>query len=77
MAVKSEEKDNNLILTLDNGDKEKFQQLLGEWNFKDSQSLLRFAMSVMLETTDKTLTITKTDGDVKVVPADDFLNNLK
>ena len=73
MAVKSEEKGNDLILTLDNGDKEKFQQLLDEWNFKDSQSLLRFAMSVMLETTDKTLTITRQNRDVKVVPADIFL----
>ena len=73
MAVKSEEKGNDLILTLDKGDKEKFQQLLDEWNFKDSQSLLRFAMSVMLETTDKTLTITRQNRDVKVVPADIFL----
>ena len=27
MAVKSEEKDNELILTLNNGDKEKFQKI--------------------------------------------------
>lgn len=75
MAVKKGENSNDekLFLELDNGDKKKFQQLLNDWNFKDEQALLRFAMSVMLETTDKTLTITKENGDIKVVPADDYL----
>ena len=72
IKIKSESND-KLILEFNNGDKEKFEQLLSDWNFKDEQSLLRFAMSVMLLTKDKTLTITTEEGNEKVAPKEDSL----
>ncbi len=73
MSVKSTEDRNKLILEFDNGDKDKFKQILTNWNFKDEQSLLRFVMSAMLDTIDKTLTITTDSGDKKIAPIDEFL----
>ncbi len=66
-----------MTLEFDNGDKEKFEQLMQNWRFKDEQSLIRFAMSVMLLTIDQTVTITTDDGDQKVKPANDFLIHTK
>ena len=74
MSIKKTSSDGEfLILQFDNGDKIKFQQLMQDWNFKDEQSILRFAMSAMLETKDKTLTITTDSGDEKIRPVDEFL----
>ena len=42
-----------LTLTLDNGDREKFLQAKETWKFIDEQSLLRFVVSVLLESSDK------------------------
>ncbi|MDD4915384.1 MAG: hypothetical protein PHW13_10170 [Methylococcales bacterium] len=42
-----------LTLTLDNGDREKFIKAKEQWNFTDEQSLLRFVVSVLVESTDK------------------------
>jgi hypothetical protein len=50
MAVKELIEDNKLVLELDNGDLKKFQEVLGRWNFIDSQSLIRFVISLMLLT---------------------------
>lgn len=53
MSVTKKEEDNTLTLTLCNGDKDKFQECLRDWNFKDEQSMLRFLLSLMLESKDK------------------------
>ncbi len=42
-----------LTLTLDNGDRDKFLKAKEQWNFADEQSLLRFVVSVLVESTDK------------------------
>ena len=42
-----------LNLALDNGDREKFLKAIEAWNFADEQSLLRFVVSVLLESNDK------------------------
>ena len=75
MAVKKiSDKDGKLILEFENGDRERFQTLLHDWNFKDEQSILRFMMGVMLQTTDKTLTIKNADdGFTQMRPAGDLL----
>ena len=70
-----EDKDGKLLLEFENGDKEKFLQIMSDWNFVDEQSLLRFAMSAMILTTDKTLTITTENGNEKIAPKDSSLKN--
>jgi hypothetical protein len=75
MAVKSSENEDKtiLILEFDIGDKEKFEQLLKDWNFVDEQSMLRFMISAMLLTSDKTLTINTNEGSQTIAPKDDSL----
>jgi hypothetical protein len=79
MSVKIQNNSENndiLELAIDNGDKEKLDQALKKWQFKDYQSLLRFATSVLLLTQDKSLWIIEEDGgDLKnIAPSDDLLN---
>jgi hypothetical protein len=78
MSIKSTHSSDGtkLTLELDNGDKNALQQILERWNFKDEQSLLRFAMSAMITTSENAITITKKDGELqKIAPVDEFLNN--
>ncbi len=74
MAVQSSEQDDKITLILDNGDKEKFHEVMEKYNFKDHQSLLRFAIAIMLETKENTLGILKDDGLLKVTPSASYLN---
>lgn len=52
MSVHVKEENQELVLTLDNGDREKFTQALNKWQFKDEESLLRFVVSLLLESHD-------------------------
>lgn len=67
----------NLSLTLDNGDRENFKKCLNEWNFKDEQSLVRFVLSVLIESEDKrTIGIRKVGGlGEEFSPANHLLKN--
>lgn len=51
MAVKSDIiKDGEIQWTLSNGDVEKLNEVMQKWNFKNHESFLRFATSVLLST---------------------------
>lgn len=69
MSVQTKEAENKLILELDNGDKTKIEEALKKWNFKDMQSLLRFSVSVLLETEDKALWIKSNGESTLIAPA--------
>ncbi len=77
MAVKAETSNENKVLklTLDNGDKKKFEEVLEEWNFKDEESLLRFFISVAKESIDKKTAAYKDDSGSlnEVTPAQHLL----
>ncbi len=73
MAVQSFEQDEKITLVLNNADREKFKEVMTKYNFLDEQSLLRFAISIMLETKGTDLGILKEDGMYKVTPADSYL----
>jgi len=73
MSVISEEKDDKLILEIDNGDLTKFKQALDLWNLKDAQSFWRFTVSILIEAQDQNMWI-KSEGEaIQVVPADHSL----
>lgn len=75
MAVKKiSDKDGKLILEFENGDREKFQTLLHDWNFKDEQSILRFMMAILGKSVDNTVGIYTQNGLKAVVPEDELLN---
>jgi phosphopantothenate synthetase len=70
MAVTTQRRDKDkLLLEFDNGDLEKFDQVLKEWNFKDEQSLLRFAVSIMLTTEKQIIYVNKNEAPAAVVPS--------
>ena len=74
MAVKSEIKENKLILTLDNGEKKVLEEMLKKWNFKDEESLIRFALAILDCSTQTFLTIHTEKGAEKIIPADYLIN---
>ena len=75
MSVKAETTNDTIKLTLDNGDKKKFEEVLKEWNFKDEESLLRFFISIAKESVDKKTVAYKdnTDSLNEVTPAQHLL----
>ena len=73
MAVIDEEKEGKLILEITKGDKEKFQETLKKWNFKNPQSLLRFSLSILLKTQGEIGIFDLSTGLKKVVPANHLL----
>lgn len=78
MAVKeiSQNKEINKYLELrfDNGDLTKLDNVIREWNFKDYQSFFRFAISIMLVTEDKFLSIL-TNGEVTPIkPSSEYIS---
>ncbi len=53
MAVRKTDNEKALTLELDNGDKERFNQVLKDWHFKDEESMVRFVLSILLDSDDK------------------------
>ena len=73
MSIKSKTEKKKIILEIDNGDLEKLTQCMANWKFKDHQSFLRFAMSLLIVTEDKSLWI-KSDGKTQqIAPAKEYL----
>src|SRR6266513_2849713 len=68
MAVIAETKNEKLILTLDNGDQEKIDQVISKWRFKDYQSFLRFTVSTMLLNENNFLSITLDGAQQDIKP---------
>ena len=79
MSVKSQNNGDNLVLTLDNGDRKKFEEVLTEWNFKDEESLIRFFISIAKESYDKkTIAFKDSNNSLnEVTPADHLVKNGK
>ena len=75
MAIKSQENNDKLILELDNGDYDKLIECMEKWSFKDHQSMLRFAMSVLLVSEDRSLSIKMDGRQQAIAPAKEYLKD--
>ncbi len=73
MAIKSKRENSKLILEVDNGDLEKLDQCMERWSFKDHQSMLRFAMSILLVTEDQSIWIKSGGKQDAIAPIRDLL----
>jgi len=73
MSIKSKIDKKKLILEIDNGDLEKLNQCMANWKFKDHQSFLRFAMSQLIVTEDKSLWIKSGGKMQQIAPAAEYL----
>lgn len=75
MSVKSFVNKDHLTLILDNGDYTEFIKALEKWNFKDHQSLLRFAISLLALNENNYFPL-KVDGIARdVVPASHLIKD--
>lgn len=81
IKIKNENKNENGVLTafdlsLDNGDVEKYNEIIRKWKFKDAESLFRFAISILNSTKDNFIA-TKNEYDkvVQRVPNPNLIND--
>ncbi len=73
MAVKGRVEGQKLLLEVDNGDFTKLEEVMKKWAFKDYQSFLRFAISLLILNEEKSVSI-KVDGKQQTfAPASDLL----
>lgn len=75
MAVKSKKEGNKLILEIDNGDLVKLDEVMEKWSFKDYQSLLRFSISVLILSENKSISIKLEGRQQDITPASDLLKD--
>ena len=73
--VEEQIKGDKLILTFSGGDKDKFEIIKARWKFKNSQSMLRFVVSLMFESRDKSIMgiVSEKWKMVNYTPADHLL----
>lgn len=65
-----------LQLTINNGDLEKINQVMNDWDFRDYQSFIRFVVSIMLVTKNKSITIQTETGATPVMPNPSLLKSM-
>lgn len=73
MGIKDEKEGAMLHLHIDNGDLDKLQQAMEKWSFKDYQSLIRFSVSILLLTENKSISIKMNGTQKDIQPASDLL----
>jgi hypothetical protein len=73
MAIRDTIQDEKLHLIIDNGDLDKLDQVLDKWSFKDYQSLIRFSVSLLLLTEDKSISIKMKGSQTEIRPASELL----
>lgn len=78
MSVKStfNNEKSELTLILDNGDLKKLNDVMKKYSFKDYQSFIRFAVSLLLlnENENKSVSIKMNGISTDVVPSDDLIS---
>jgi hypothetical protein len=72
--INKSEKNGNIILEFSNGDIDKFNEAMQRYNFKNAQSFIRFATSILLAAQYKSIKIKKNNDFIEVEPADDLIN---
>lgn len=73
MAVRSRDENNKCIWEIDNGDLEKLRECMNKWSFLDEQSMLRFAVSLLLKAEGGEVTIKINGEPQRIAPADELL----
>lgn len=73
MSVQSKEEANKLMLELDNGDYTEFKKVMDKWKFKDHQSLMRFAISILVLNENSYFSIRVDNEERNIVPISSLL----
>ena len=69
MSVQSKRENDKLILELDNGDLREFDKVMEKWSFKDHQSLVRFAISLLVLNENKSFSVKIDNQSQDIIPA--------
>ena len=64
----------SIVINVDNGDLKALDDIEKKWNFKDKESLLKFAMAVMLKADNSIVKISIGGEEIEVSPKPDLLN---
>jgi len=75
LRIMSEETDNGILtIQLDNGDYKVLKDIVDKWKFKDREKALRFALAILSDTENGTLSRKREDGSHSLlVPTDEIL----
>ncbi len=76
MSVKCTSSSDKIILELDNGDCREFLNAISKWNFKDEESLIRFALSLLMLTENKYFQIKVDRVEKPIKPAPHLLRDV-
>jgi len=76
--IKTQENHDDLQLIINNGDLRALNQIKEKWGFKDSESILRFAIAALTLTDDGYLYAEHKDGSRRMLkPAEELLEAAK
>lgn len=74
--VKIEESTEKLDVSINNGDLKAIVEIKEKWEFKDKESVLRFALAALLVAEEGELCVIKKDGSKKTIkPIEELLQN--
>jgi len=69
MSVQSKKEKDKLIIELDNGELREFEKVMDKWHFRDYQSLMRFAISLLVLNENKSFPIRIDNESTDIMPA--------
>lgn len=68
----------HILLEVNNGDLEALGTIRKKWNFKDEESVLRFALAVLIQAEDNAVSVKTKDGkSTSLRPSDSLLEPKK
>jgi hypothetical protein len=63
-----------LTFSFDNGDRNVLELIKNKWKFKDEESLLRFALAVLVKAEGNSVSVkNESGGEINLKPSDDLL----
>ncbi len=69
--------DGSIVLNFDNGDYEVLNTIKQQWNFKDEESLLRFALTILYKAGEQSVSIKDESGsEVTLKPTENMLKKV-
>lgn len=75
MIAKTIDTEQELGLTITNGDLAALKKIRADWKFKKIEDIIRFALAIMVQTEDHSVTIRSEGKDAVLSPAKELLED--
>ena len=72
-AAQAPIEDDGLAFIVDNGDRAAMATIMDKWKFKDEESLLRFALAVLVQADEGIVSVKKSGVETTLRPAENLL----